>query len=138
MVELPGQRDRCAAASSAAAGTRGAAQRPSPQMSAQQMCYNNKRILMSLAVLAALGFANGAQAQYVVQYSDGLGGYGYRAEPLYPYAPQPQIIYPQQSAPRAYPYVRSPQANVAVKPASTMVSKADPALIAELRKRGKK
>lgn len=98
------------------------------------MSGNNKRILIGFAVMAALGFASAAQAQYVVQYSDGLGGYGYRAEPLYPYAPQPQIIYPQQSSPRAYPYVRSPQANAAAKP----VSKTDPALVEELRKRARK
>jgi hypothetical protein len=88
---------------------------------------NNSRILASLAALAALTFATSAGAQYVVQYADGQG-YGYRTEPLYPYVAQPQY------APRAYPYVPSQPA----RPAVRAESKTDPALVEELRKRGRK
>lgn len=87
------------------------------------------RILTVL--IAMLGFAGAAQAQYVVQYADPQGN-AYRIEPLYPYAAQPQIIYPEQ--PRAYPYVRSQRA----APKAQVVSKTDPVLVEELRKRASK
>jgi hypothetical protein len=98
------------------------------------MSGNNRLILTTLTALAALGAVTAAQAQYIVQYSDPQGGYGYRAEPLYPYVTQPQVIYPQQAPARAYPYVRS-QSN---GPKARAVSKTDPDLVGELRKRANK
>ncbi len=85
----------------------------------------SKLKIASLAVLAVAAAAMPASAQSVIQYVDGQG-YGYRTEPLYPYVVQPQY------APRAYPYVSS-QPTGSVR----SVSKVDPALVEELRKRRK-
>jgi hypothetical protein len=71
-------------------------------------------LAISLAVLASA-----ANAQSVISYSDSQG-YGYRMEPLLPYAP------PQRGATRV-----ETRASAAAKPAS----KVDPALIEELRKK---
>ena len=73
-------------------------------------------LAISLAVLTSA-----ANAQAIIQYSD-LQGYGYRTEPLYPYAP------PQRGASRV-----ESRTSAAVPPAK----KVDAALIAELRKKAK-
>ena len=73
-------------------------------------------LAISLALLAAA-----ANAQTVIQYSDSQG-YGYRTEPLYPYAP------PQRGTSRV-----ETRASIAAKP----TSKVDPALIEELRRKRK-
>lgn len=77
----------------------------------------------SLAIVLAL-LTTAASAQSVVQYSDGQG-YGYRMEPLYPYAPPP----------RATP--RSKTTPVETRASAQPAKKVDPALIAELRKKQK-
>src|SRR5690242_14890026 len=73
----------------------------------------------AVALTLLAGVSGIAHAQYVSSI---------QLEPLYPYA-QPQY------APQSYPYVRTVPAQVA--PASR-VSKTDPALVEELRKRHKK
>ena len=74
----------------------------------------------SLAIsLAVLSTAAGAQS--IIQYSDSQG-YGYRTEPLYPYAP------PQRGTSRV-----ETRASAAAKPTSNV----DPSLIEELRKKRK-
>jgi hypothetical protein len=81
----------------------------------------SKANITSLAALALALLCAPASAQQIIQYID-QQGYGYRTEPLYPYVAQPSA--------RPIPYV-SP------KPAAQAGSKIDPALVAELRKRGK-
>ena len=76
-------------------------------------------LVISLAVLAST-----ANAQSVRQYSDGQG-YGYRLEPLLPYAP------PQRSTPR------SETPRVETRASAQSAEKVDPALVAELRKKQK-
>ena len=73
-------------------------------------------LAISLAVLSSA-----AAAQSIIQYSDSQG-YGYRTEPLYPYAP------PQRGATRV-----ETRASAPAQPAK----KADAALIEELRKKRK-
>jgi hypothetical protein len=73
-------------------------------------------LAISLAVLSTA-----ANAQSVISYSDSQG-YGYRTEPLYPYAP------PQRGTSRV-----ETRASAGVQPAR----KVDPALIEELRKKRK-
>lgn len=85
------------------------------------------RILAAVGGAALALAAGAAQAQYVVQYSDGTGGYGYRTEPLYPYVAQPRNAQPAPQNTRSYPYVG----------AKAAVGKTDPILVEELRKRGK-
>ena len=75
-------------------------------------------LAISLAVLSTA-----AHAQSIIQYSDSQG-YGYRTEPLYPYAP------PQRSTVRTEKPRVETRASVA-KPAK----KVDPALVEELRKK---
>jgi hypothetical protein len=77
-------------------------------------------LAFSLAVLATA-----ANAQSVIQYSDSQG-YGYRTEPLYPYAP------PQRGATR----VEKPRVETRAS-AAQPTRKVDPALIEELRKKRK-
>ena len=81
-----------------------------------------RRIILVSAVVL-IGSAMTAQAQ---NYGSTI-----TIEPLYPYIAQPHYGYPapQQYAPRAYPYVRSNNA----QPAPRRRSKIDPALIEELR-----
>ena len=74
----------------------------------------------SLAILLAM-LATSANAQSIIQYSDSQG-YGYRTEPLYPYAP------PQRSRP---PVEKRVSAD------TQPTRKVDPALIEELRKKRK-
>ena len=79
----------------------------------------------SLAISLAL-LAGAANAQTVIQYSDGQG-YGYRTEPLYPYAP------PQRGLMRP----EKPRVETRASPDAQPTRKVDPALIAELRKKRK-
>ena len=104
---------------------------------------NAKRLLVIVSVTLAV---SAAQAQNYGQ------SYGYAPEPLYPYAvPGTSYGYPQYQQPRAYPYV-SPRTNRARASARIMDveqgdrdierprpkrTKVDPALIEELRTRGK-
>lgn len=79
----------------------------------------------SLAIWLAV-LATAAQAQSIIQYADSQG-YGYRTEPLYPYAP------PQRSTMRTEKPRVETRASANAKP----TSKVDPALIAELRRKRK-
>ena len=78
-------------------------------------------LAISLAVLATA-----ANAQSVRQYSDGQG-YGYRLEPLLPYAT------PQRSTARS----ETPRVATRASAPAQPVKKADPTLVAELRKKQK-
>jgi hypothetical protein len=78
-------------------------------------------LVISLALLTSA-----ASAQSVIQYSDAQG-YGYRTEPLYPYAP-PQRGLVRTEKPRV-----ETRAFVAARPAK----KVDAALIEELRNKRK-
>jgi hypothetical protein len=79
----------------------------------------------SLAIsLAAL--ASAANAQAIIQYSDSQG-YGYRTEPLYPYAP------PQRGLMRT----EKPRVETHASPVAQPTRKVDPALIEELRNKRK-
>jgi hypothetical protein len=93
-----------------------------------------KKKSLIVTALATVAFGGAAQAQYYAQPA-----------PLYPYAVQPQYVYPQpQYAPQPYPYVQSPQVR-AVPPhhhhaprasePSRRVGKTDPVLVEELRKK---
>jgi hypothetical protein len=94
-----------------------------------------KQNLIALTV-ATVFFAGTAHAQYYTQPA-----------PLYPYVvQQPQYSYPQPQYARPYPYVQTPHVRSVrrdrVEPRasepSRKVSKTDPALVEELRKRGHK
>ena len=99
-----------------------------------------KRIrVAALTTIAAAMLMSAAQAQYVSSYA--------QPAPLYPYVVQPQY-YPQpQYTPQSYPYVQ-PGPNMRrvsrdyggprASESSRKVSKTDPALVEELRKRGHK
>lgn len=78
-------------------------------------------LAISLAVLATA-----ANAQSVIQYSDSQG-YGYRTEPLYPYAP------PQRGTTRVEKPRIETRASVGAQPAK----KVDAVLVEELRKKPK-
>jgi hypothetical protein len=79
----------------------------------------------SLALSLAL-LSSAASAQSVIQYSDGQG-YGYRTEPLYPYAPPA----------RGLMRTETPRVETHASPVAQPTRKVDPALIAELRKKRK-
>jgi hypothetical protein len=90
---------------------------------------------------AAIAVPVGAQAQYYAAAYP---------QPLYPYVVQQQpsyvVVQPQAYAPRAYPYVNPGNAPIAARAAAPRilhrdrapVSKTDPALVEELRRRGRK
>jgi hypothetical protein len=78
-------------------------------------------LAISLAVLTSA-----ANAQAIIQYSDSQG-YGYRTEPLYPYAP------PQRGAMRT----EKPRVETRAAAAAPPAKKVDPALIEELRNKRK-
>jgi hypothetical protein len=91
-----------------------------------------KQNLIALAV-AAVAFSGTAHAQYYVQPA-----------PLYPYVVQQQpYVYPQPQYAQPYPYVRTPQVrsvrrdNYAPRASEPprKVSRTDPVLVEELRKR---
>ena len=78
-------------------------------------------LALSLALLPVA-----ANAQSVIQYSD-LRGYGYRTEPLYPYAP------PQRSATRT----EKPRVETRAAAVAQPTRKVDPVLVEELRNKRK-
>jgi hypothetical protein len=97
-----------------------------------------KRIhIVALATAATIVFGNAAQAQYVSSYP--------QPAPLYPYVAQPQY-YPQPQYAQPYPYVQSPHVRSVPRRHSAprasepprKVTKTDPTLVDELRKRGHK